>query len=217
MVKETMQPSHGSKSHDHALNLTDPSEKWEPRKVILFSGHMIDTPQRQTPRFPAEKVQIAAKRINEELEKMDAGPEDLALTQGACGADILFTEVCLQRGVKVHWLQPFDEADFIRKSVAQCGETWKNRYNKIRPKLAVPILSAPDTLGPPPKNASQDYAYVRCNLWLLSTAMTYGSERVNFICLWDGEGGDSSGGTAHMYNEVSKRKGRVFRIDSHSL
>ena len=43
---------------DRALaRLTKPGGKWEPRQVILFSGHMIDAPGRPTPRFPAEKEQ----------------------------------------------------------------------------------------------------------------------------------------------------------------
>jgi hypothetical protein len=32
-----------------------------PRKVALFSGHMIDAPDRAKPRFPADKEPIAAR------------------------------------------------------------------------------------------------------------------------------------------------------------
>ena len=31
-----------------------------PRKVVLFSGHMIDAPSRTKPRFPRDKEPIAA-------------------------------------------------------------------------------------------------------------------------------------------------------------
>ncbi|MET0008835.1 MAG: hypothetical protein ABW124_16410 [Candidatus Thiodiazotropha sp. 6PLUC9] len=208
-----------SKQH-HIQNTLDPTaspEQWRPRKVILFSGHMVDTPGRETPRFPPEKREVAAQRISKELERLDVGADDLALTQGACGGDILFTEACLQRHVKVHWLQPYDEPDFIQRSVLPGGEVWRNRYQKIKPQLAAPILSAPATLGEPPKHSGHGYAYVRCNLWLLYTALAYGVDRVVFLCLWDGEGGSSPGGTAHMYEEVNQRTGKVIRIDSHSL
>ena len=30
-----------------------------PRKVVLFSGHMIDAPGRKKPRFPSDKEAIA--------------------------------------------------------------------------------------------------------------------------------------------------------------
>jgi len=71
---------------DRALQrLTKPNDRWQPRQVLLFSGHMIDSLTRPTPRFPATKESIAAQRIEEALQKLGAGSEDLALTQGACG------------------------------------------------------------------------------------------------------------------------------------
>ena len=120
---------------------------WQPRQVFLFSGHMIDKPGRQPPRFPASKEPIAAQKIAEALQKLGAGPEDLALTQGACGGDLLFTEACQQRGVKVQWLQPFDEPTFIQKSVVCHSETWRERYLKAKAKLTTTIRSAPESLG----------------------------------------------------------------------
>ena len=59
--------------------------------------------------------------------------------------------------------------------------------------------------------------YERCNLWLLYTALAWGVDKVRFICLWNGGGGDGPGGTAHMYNEVKRRTGRVIWIDSRNI
>ena len=39
------------------------SGEMNPRKVLLFSGHMIDGPNRKESRFPADKEPIAAKAI----------------------------------------------------------------------------------------------------------------------------------------------------------
>jgi len=204
----------GIATFDHALQkLAKPEDRWQPRYVILFSGHMIDTQDRSTPRFPPAKEPIAAQKIAEALDHLGAGPEDLAFTQGACGGDLLFTEACLQRGVKVYWLQPFREPDFIQKSVVQGGEAWRKRYIDAKAKLAAPIRSAPDELGELPQSAKQGHPYERCNLWLLYTALAYGVDKVRFICLWNGEGGGGSGGTAHMYNEVKRRTGNVTWID----
>ena len=33
-----------------------------PRQVLLFSGHLVDAPDRKEPRFPAGKVPVAARR-----------------------------------------------------------------------------------------------------------------------------------------------------------
>jgi tetratricopeptide (TPR) repeat protein len=199
---------------DHALQkLAKPEDKWQPRHVFLFSGHMIDVPDRPTPRFPPAKEPIAAQKVSEALDQLGAGLDDLALTQGACGGDLLFTEACLQRGVKVNWLQPYREPDFIQNSVVRCSETWRKRYLDAKAKLAAPIRSAPDELGEPPPGTKPDYPYERCNRWLLYTALAYGVDKVRFVCLWNGGEGDSPGGTAHMYNEVKRRTGQVTWID----
>jgi tetratricopeptide (TPR) repeat protein len=194
--------------------LAKPEARWKPRQVFLFSGHMIDAPGRQPPRLPAEKESIAAKKIAEALGKLGAGPEDLALTQGACGGDLLFAEACQQRRVRIEWLQPFDEPEFIQRSVICSGEAWRGRYLAAKTTLTTGIRSAPEQLGPPPKGVD---SFERCNLWLLYTALAYGIDKVWFICLWNGGGGDGPGGTAHMYQEVKRRTGQVRWIDSRSL
>lgn len=208
----------GIATFDRALKkLARPEDQWRPRQVILFSGHMIDAPDRATPRFPPDKEAIAAQKIAEALDRLGAGPDDLALTQGACGGDLLFTEACLQRGVKVHWLQPFDEPEFIQRSVVRCGESWRPRYLDAKARLAGPIRSAPEELGDSPPDSEPGYPYERCNLWLLYSALACGVDKVRFICLWNGGGGDGPGGTAHMYNEVKNRTGRVTWIDTRTL
>ena len=199
------------------LKLVQPKGHWEPRNVFLFSGHMIDKPGRTPPRFPKEKETIAAQKIGEALDQLGAGPDDLALTQGACGGDLLFTKACQQRGVKVQWLQPFCEPDFIVKSVVDCGEAWRQPYLDAKAKLARPIRAAPDELGDLPPGSEPGYPYERCNLWLLYTALACGVDKVRFICLWDGQGGDGPGGTVHLYNEVKRRTGHVTWIDTRQI
>ena len=208
----------GLAAFDRALQkLTKPEDRWQPRQVFLFSGHMIDAQDRPTPRFPAAKEPVAAQKIAEILDQLGAGPADLALTQGACGGDILFTEACQCRGVKVYWLQPFQEPDFIQNSVLRGGPVWRDRYLNARAKLAAIPRSAPAELGEPPHTAGEQYPYERCNLWLLYTALAWGVDKVRFVCLWNGGGGDGPGGTAHMYNEVKRRTGQVHWIDSRPI
>jgi tetratricopeptide (TPR) repeat protein len=203
---------------DRALKkLSKPDDAWLPRQVLLFSGHMIDEPDRATPRFPAEKESVAAQKIAEALGHLGAGPEDLALTQGACGGDLLFTEACHQRGVKIQWLQPYREPEFIQNSVVQSGDAWRNRYLDSRAKLSFPLRNAPESLGETPKNAALGYPYVRCNLWLLYTALSWGVDKVCFICLWNGTDDGKPGGTAHMFSEVKKRTGHVTWINTEEI
>jgi len=187
---------------------------WQPRHVFLFSGHMIDAPGRTPPRFPPDKESIAAQKIAETLDELGADSQDLGITQGACGGDILFAEACQQRGVQLQLLQPFEEPCFIENSVANGGERWLDRYQAIKHMLDTPPLAAPQELGP---LLEQMDAYERCNLWLLASALAYGAEKVLFVCLWDGGGGDGPGGTAHMLEEVKKKNGRVVWLNTRKL
>jgi hypothetical protein len=83
-----------------------------PRKVLLFSGHMIDAPGRREARFPADKEPIAAVAIAKTLVRIDAGPGDLAICSGACGGDLLFAEASLARGSSLELYIPFEEPTF---------------------------------------------------------------------------------------------------------
>jgi len=181
---------------------------------LLFSGHMVDTPDRVTPRFPLDKVPFAEAAISQTLDLLDVGPEDLAFTQGASGGDLIFAEACLVRGVKLQLLQPFPEPDFIERSVVPAAGDWRSRYYAVKDKLDSdrPPRCMTTELG-----KSEHDPYERCNLWLLNSALAYGPEKVRFICLWNGGGGDGPGGTQHMVKEVKKRMGRVVWLDVRKL
>lgn len=102
---------------DRALSkLERPQGNWQPRQVLLFSGHMLDSPNRKPPRFPLDKQDIAAHKIAEVLDALGAGSNDLALCQAA-GGDLLFLEACQKRNVRCQVLLPFDEPEFIQRSI----------------------------------------------------------------------------------------------------
>jgi hypothetical protein len=185
-----------------------------PRQVFLFTGHLVDAPGRAVPRFPPEIEPAVARRIGETLDALEAGEADLALTQGACGGDLLFSEACLSRRVPLAWLQPFEESEFIGKSVAVAGEPWLRRYQAAKAALRTAPLAAPRELGPLGEGVNP---YERCNLWLLASAMVFGGDKVRCICLWDGGGGDGPGGTAHMVAQVKSRGGQVVWLDIREL
>lgn len=196
------------------MTRTDPPPT--PRQVLLFSGHLVDAPDRAQARFPPEKVGAAARRIAAELERLDAGPADLAITQGAAGGDLLFAEACLARRVPLQLMLPLPEDQFIAQSMLPCidGAAWRDRYLAVRARLTLPLLQADAVLGPLPAGAD---AFERANRWLLDSALAHGARRLRFITLWDGAGGDGPGGTRHMVDEVRQRHGQTVWIDSRSL
>ena len=183
-----------------------------PRKVTLFSGHMIDAPSREKPRFPPDREPIAARAIAEALADLDVGPADLAICGGACGGDLLFAEAALARGASFELYIPFDEPTFLKKSVDFANQNWHARYFAAK-ALAVLHVAASE-LGP--LQEGQD-PYARNNCWMLASAFRFGSGKVDFLFLWNGEGGDGPGGTHHMMDAVRNWGGRTRWLDTTKL
>jgi tetratricopeptide (TPR) repeat protein len=189
-------------------------EKLVPRQVFLFSGHMVDAPNRPLPRFPADKEPIAAEAIRAKLDELRAGPQDLAFCSGACGGDLLFAEACLERGLGLRVRIPFTEPEFLNKSVRFAGERWVDRFMAVKANSKATVLVMPDVLGPLPKGID---AYARNNVWQLYSALSWGPEKVNFLCLWNRQEGDGPGGTKHMYDTVTEHAGQVSVLDTTKL
>jgi hypothetical protein len=187
---------------------------FEPRYVFLFSGHMIDAPGRELPRFPERKEGAAANASHSTLDNLGAGPADIGLCGGACGGGLLFAEACLKRGIHLRIRIPFDEPTFLKNSVTFAGGNWRDRYYAVKNNKLATLFVMPEELGPTPENANP---YERNNLWQLYTALSMGPEKVRFICLWDGKVGIGPGATKHMHDEVLKRSGQVCVIDTNKL
>jgi len=112
-------------------------------KVVVFSGHMLDSPDRRQaghpPRFPNDPrlIQAVATAIRATLDKLNAKVGYCSL---ACGGDILFAEAMLARGAELHVVLPFSQHDFRRTSVdfGQDGRewrSWRQRFDDILDKV----------------------------------------------------------------------------------
>jgi hypothetical protein len=185
---------------------------WSPRKAVLFSGHMIDAPGREKPRFPPDKEPVAARAIASALADLDVGPGDLSICGGACGGDLLFAEAALARGARLELYIPFEEPTFLEKSVDFAGGDWRARF--FAAKARGVLFLAPRELGPPQEGEDP---YERNNRWMMDAALRFGADRVDFVCLWNGEGGDGPGGTKHMMEEVRSKGGRTTWLDTTKL
>jgi tetratricopeptide (TPR) repeat protein len=198
------------------LRLSQPQDAWQPRQVILFSGHMVDSPTRTSPRFPAAAEPLAAKAIAQTLDALGAGPEDLALCQAAAGGDLLFLEACQARGLRCQVLLPFAQAEFIERSVLPStdGPGWRDRFYAATGKVNTKVRVMPVEIGDLPAGIDP---FERSNLWLLYSALAAGLQKLRFIALWNGGGGDGPGGTAHMVSEVRRLTGRASVLDTREL
>lgn len=109
-------------------------------KVIISSGHLTDKPDRPTPRFPESKVGVVWDHMNRQLAAWSVGPGDLAICGGARGGDIIFAELCANRGAEVWLFISLDEEEFLEQSVRVPGTDWEQRFIALRKRKGVKTI-----------------------------------------------------------------------------
>jgi hypothetical protein len=191
----------------------DRTENNVPRQVFLFSGHMIDAPDRAPPRFPSDKEPLAAAAIDKLLDELGAVTTDVAISSGACGGDLLFAESCLQRRLRVEIYLPFVQEEFLKESIDFAGEHWREKFFWVKER-ARRVHIMPQELGP---TAPGEDSFACVNLWMLDKALAYGSRKISFICLWDRQAGDGPGGTKHLHDAVVQGAGKAYVLDTTKL
>ena len=190
-------------------------KKSEPRfaKVVIASGHMIDKPTRTTERFPPGKEAGVRDRIATQLDEWKVGQGHLAICGAARGADIMFGELCVERGAELWLLLPLSENEFLEKSVRLPDSRWEERYFDLRDRAGVKVFVQPDRLKAPPKGTS---VFARNNLWMVNSARVEVNDSKNFYALlvWDEKTtGDGPGGTADCAARVKRLGGRIAIIN----
>ena len=132
--------------------------------VVVFSGHMIDGPDRVSPRFPPELEDSVRQAIRERLKKLNPGS---GYASAANGSDMLFLETMLEMGAKVHVVLPYNKEQFLGDSVEVVpGSDWKARYEEILEK-ATEVLTASEL-----RMEGGGISYEYANLMLYGLAAT---------------------------------------------
>lgn len=139
--------------------------------VIVFAGHMIDSPNRSAdglpPRFPADSrlERQIGERIARRLVEMNG-------TFGFCsvarGSDILFAESALELGIGLHIVIPFDLQDYVRTSVDCDSGThgnWRARCDRVISR------SCEVTQAMPGPYRHDDSVFVRANQLMCQLAV----------------------------------------------
>jgi hypothetical protein len=171
---------------------------------------MIDAPGRKEARFPAAKEGLVRRRIAARLSDWSAGERDVGICGGACGADILFAEACLERGARVMLLIPLPEDQFLAKSVGFADSDWEERYRALRARCETRFQH--EALG---TAANGENVFERNNLWCLEVARSLvPPARIHALLVWDGKpGGDGPGGTSDFAARVERGGGSVSVIN----
>ena len=175
---------------------------------------MIDAPGRKEARFPPAKEAAVRRRIAEQLTRWNGGERDVGICGGACGADILFAEACLERGTRILLLIPLPEHAFLASSVAFANAGWEARYRALRARCETRFQH--EALGSPAKGEN---VFERNNLWCLDAAYALvPPDRVHAILVWDEKpAGDGPGGTSDFAARVRRSGGPVTVINPTSL
>ena len=124
------------------------------KKVVIFSGHMIDKPGRSEERFPPRKEIVVRERIGLQLEAWSVGAGDLAICGGARGGDILFAELCANRGAEVWLFIALPESEFLEESVRLPNSDWEQRFFALQNLEGVKVFRQFERLKAPPKGSS---------------------------------------------------------------
>jgi hypothetical protein len=186
---------------------------------------MIDKPDRPEPRFPPEKESAVHEAMAAQLDQWGAGPGDLAICGGARGGDVLFAELCRERGLSIRLLVALSREAFVRESVELPGSVdWVARFNALVDDPSIETRFQPEAVGQPPTGRS---VFERNNIWMLMTAkaavkpgsvtealMFWRRPQLFGLLVWDEQDvADGPGGTAHFAGEIRTLGGKVAIIN----
>jgi hypothetical protein len=169
--------------------------------TVLFSGHMVDAPDRPSPRFPPERVPLVRRAIADAVWLIDDIDVE-AISGLACGGDLLFAEEWLKTGRPLVAYLPREEDDFLDESVCFAGGDWVAAFHEVTadPNLVV--------VGPDDEMLGLENPHAANNLRMLDAALSRPGT-LHGLFLWDGKGGDGPGGTEHLATEVVEAGGSV--------
>jgi class 3 adenylate cyclase/tetratricopeptide (TPR) repeat protein len=161
--------------------------------VAVFSGHMIDRPDRARPRFP----EAVANAVKKALKKILIGHHPgFSYSSAACGGDILFLESVQELGGEINLVLPFEADRFVDSSVAFFpGSPWLERFRTAMGNAHSISIASEESSG------NDGTIFEFSNLLMTGKAIERAlrlETRVVPIAVWDGSPGDGRGGTAGL-------------------
>ena len=155
-------------------------------RAFLFTGYMIDHAGKDKKTFPAEKENEIRQEILAKLESFNLIPDDRAFLGGlSAGSEILFAEICIEKGLRVKAYLPLPESAYIRQFVSPGGDAWVDRFYKVRNHPLVEEYYQAENVGSP---KSGDDTYERNNRWALYSSLGRGIDKLHLIALWNTHG-----------------------------
>ena len=175
----------------HALgdaHAMDPAFSGIP-KIVIYSGHRLDSPDRSTPRFPASEIPRVQKELTQKLAELQT---PILYGSGSSGADLLVLEAAPDH-VERNLVLPSPPESFQNHSVAP---DWHSRFEAQLARLE----KAPTILNRHhPASSSQIYAYTNeIIIGLASLRAKKLALDIEALVVWDGKPSEGIGGTGHF-------------------
>jgi len=174
-------------------------------RVVVFTGHLVDRPDRPTPRFPQAIEPAVRDAIDAKVATLRPG---FGYSSAGCGGDILFLESLARIGAASYIVLPYNRDQFRTDSVDGVpGSNWSQRYGRALARAAEVVLASDHPIG-----GGMSYEY---GFQLLDGAARIKADELetDLVCLalWDGQSGDGPGGTSSSV-EHWRRAGRSIEI-----
>ena len=161
--------------------------------VLVYTGHMIDTPGRSRPRFPPQMESEVRAGIRARLQQLEPVA---AYGSAACGADILCLECVLELGGELHIVLPFPAEQFRTESVDfRADGDWGERFERLLERANEVLVIGE---RPPPSGTSTfEYANLFMTGLARLRAQTLDTD-LRGLAVWDGAGSSGEGGTGSL-------------------
>jgi hypothetical protein len=186
--------------------------------VAVFTGHMVDKPGRDSPRFPESCVPAARDEIRARLLQLQPS---LGIASAARGGDMLFHEVCAELAIPTDVRLVMPTQRFVNESVDGAAPHWVEKFwTLIKTKQAEGRFAQLGALADLPGWLQRKHSYTiwnRANLWLLEYALSKAPERLTVMALWNGKEGDGPGGTRDLLHRAKELGATPSVLDTKTL
>jgi hypothetical protein len=192
-------------------------------RIIVATGHRVDESGRPTPRFPdtAQCIEKAKAWLHETIEAERAQTEGSIFGIGgaASGTDLLFHEVCVDLGIPTKVVLPIPIEHYRRKSVADGGPKWIEKFTNLVNTNPPIVLSDDDSADLPlwARSIENYSVFQRGNIWMMEAALLRPNADVTLLALWNGKAGDGPGGTEDMVKLAKDEGAKAFVQNSDEL
>ena len=185
--------------------------------VLLFTGHLLDSIDRISARFPYRLISEVRRMIAAEVFRFRReGTDQVAISSLAAGSDILFAEAILETGIPLHIYLPQPPHEFADRSVQYAKNhadedpnEWMTRFGaSIDRAVAMNVVTPAEGMDP----------YVACNREMLRRALDFSENqerKILGLAMMEKGSEIKQGGAADFAREIEAAGITVRRMWPH--